>query len=210
MALMIEQDLARKRLKEFRKRIGLTQKQMAAEMGMSSDNLSMIERGERKFLPKHINVLCSHMGMDRDWFMTGEGKPLHDENKDLVDKFTELPEDKQEAIMRILDIMAPQEKQMLQDGKTIPVDKVVDYINTMRAEVSEEIESCSKGLEELVEKEQKVFDALADATPANVKALAEKFDRYRAIRSTMELALERKNGRLEALEEMLKVFGQRD
>lgn len=96
------------RLKEVRKALGLKQTEMAELLGMSMDNLSMIERGKRKLLGKHLLKLETTEA-NVDYIRTGEGAPLKDARRErIMKKIDSLSEDQRKIVEDMLTLMVKQ------------------------------------------------------------------------------------------------------
>lgn len=79
-----------KRIKKIRTQLGLTQKQMAKILGLSSFvTISRWERGERTPDQEALNRLVKLLNVNLNWLLTGEGEMfVKQEGKDeLLDQF---------------------------------------------------------------------------------------------------------------------------
>lgn len=63
-----------KRLKEFRKFLGLTQKEFAHGINLGQTSYSDYESGKRELSDKMIAYICSVFKLNEDWLRTGEGE----------------------------------------------------------------------------------------------------------------------------------------
>jgi len=64
------------RLKLLRKMLGLTQKEMADELGVSRFAVIKWEKGERDIPSEVYETLASKFGVNINWLLTGEGEPF--------------------------------------------------------------------------------------------------------------------------------------
>ena len=62
-----------KRLKEIRKDAGLTQKSMAARLGVGETAIQAFEAGRVPVPKARIYQVCAEFGVNRDWFEKGTG-----------------------------------------------------------------------------------------------------------------------------------------
>lgn len=71
------------RIREARHNLGLTQVEFAKRIFMSSDAVSMIERGVTIPTARTISLICSEFNIRREWLENGEGEmydiPLDEE-----------------------------------------------------------------------------------------------------------------------------------
>ena len=64
----------KERFKAVRKELGLTQIEVAAAMGYSSNGaIKNIEQGVVTPKPEFINAFCEKYGINKEWLLTGEG-----------------------------------------------------------------------------------------------------------------------------------------
>lgn len=77
------------RIKEERKRIHLTQAQLANEVGISDTYMGAIERGERSLTLDTLVKLANRIGVTIDYLLTdfvdGSGESIIDEFKQIID-----------------------------------------------------------------------------------------------------------------------------
>lgn len=66
----------KERLKELRKKLNLTQRELAEKIGVSLTQVSDWERGRYKLSPARIAQICAALNVRREWFETGEGDVL--------------------------------------------------------------------------------------------------------------------------------------
>lgn len=64
------------RLKELRKHLHLTQRELAEKIGVSTSHVGDWECGRYKLTPARIAQICAALNVRREWFETGEGDVL--------------------------------------------------------------------------------------------------------------------------------------
>ncbi len=74
------------RFKSVRKALGKNQTEFAKEIGLTQSSITMIERGERDVLERHIKTICSIFHVNEKWLVDGEGTMFTKEKEktDLV------------------------------------------------------------------------------------------------------------------------------
>lgn len=73
------------RLKLIRESKGMNQSDFAKLLGMGQSTLAMMEVGKRDILDRHIKTICSICGVNEEWFRTGKGEMLNqDEDADIA------------------------------------------------------------------------------------------------------------------------------
>ena len=66
----------KERLKELRKKLNLTQRELAERIGVSTSHVGDWEGGRYKLTPARIAQICAALHVRREWFETGEGDVL--------------------------------------------------------------------------------------------------------------------------------------
>lgn len=66
----------KERLKELRKNLHLTQRELAEKIGVSLTQISDWERGRFALSSARIAQICAALNVRREWFETGEGDVL--------------------------------------------------------------------------------------------------------------------------------------
>lgn len=107
------------RFKEARKQLGLSQAEVGEMLGVNRDVIANIEQDRLKKPQQKeplFKLFCSECGINYIWLMEGTGNPianfpktilddlaktykLSDEAKELVNRFINLPEEKQKVVM---------------------------------------------------------------------------------------------------------------
>lgn len=62
------------RVKELRKRLGLTQGQFGKKINMGRSNLSLIESGKVNVSPRVVNDICEKFQVNEEWLRSGKGE----------------------------------------------------------------------------------------------------------------------------------------
>lgn len=100
-----------KRIKEQRKKLGLTQTEIKSAVGISSGNLSDIENGNRLPAAATLIQLASVLQCSIDWMLTGilpasEIPSSKDPNETiLLESYRKLPNEEKEELMEIVQII---------------------------------------------------------------------------------------------------------
>ena len=91
------------RIKEERKRIHLTQAQLANEVGISDTYMGAIERGERSLTLDTLVKLANRLGVTIDYLLTdfvdGSNESIVDEFKQIIDN---QPLDRKVMVLQVL------------------------------------------------------------------------------------------------------------
>lgn len=66
----------KERLKELRKKLNLTQRELAEKIEVNISQISDWERGRFTLSPARIAQICAALHVRREWFETGEGDVL--------------------------------------------------------------------------------------------------------------------------------------
>lgn len=66
----------KERLKELRKKLNLTQRELAEKLGVKTSQVGNWEGGRYKLSPARIAQICAALHVRREWFETGEGDML--------------------------------------------------------------------------------------------------------------------------------------
>ena len=90
------------RLKEIRKRVGITQAEFARTIGIASNTVSQIENGQRNPGGAVIKSICREFGVNETWLRTGEGDmfaPLK-ADEEIAEFMAEVLQDDDDAFRR--------------------------------------------------------------------------------------------------------------
>ena len=62
------------RVKELRKKLGLTQSEMGEKLSLSGNLVYMMEKGERAISDRTVKDICRDLNVNEEWLRTGEGE----------------------------------------------------------------------------------------------------------------------------------------
>lgn len=71
----------KERLAEVRKHAGLSQAEMAEQLGLSRNFISLMENGNRIPSDRTVSDICREFGVNRVWLETGVGEPFQQKDK---------------------------------------------------------------------------------------------------------------------------------
>lgn len=119
----------KERLKELRKKLHLTQRELAEKIGVSLTQISDWERGRFALSSARIAQICAALHVRREWFETGEGDVLEPQrpgkrtrDEILADSFeliySELSDVGKEIVDEFLDKLLEQRRQSQKATKT--------------------------------------------------------------------------------------------
>ncbi|MCL2035995.1 MAG: helix-turn-helix domain-containing protein [Oscillospiraceae bacterium] len=101
----------RKRFKEVRATLGLTQRRFASRIAVSTSYVTGMERGNKKISERTIRQLSREFGINEHWLVTGEGEMYSGDDDDsyqaeLVSLFRSLHPQCQEVALHQLAALA--------------------------------------------------------------------------------------------------------
>ena len=119
----------KERLKELRKRLNITQRELAERLGVSTSHVGDWEGGRYKLTPARIAQICAALHVRREWFETGEGDVLEPQRPEkrtrdeiLADAFemiySELSDVGKETVDAVLDRLLEERGGSLNGGKS--------------------------------------------------------------------------------------------
>lgn len=76
-----------KRIHELRKRLKLTQEQLAEECGLDFRSIGAVERGERNLSLKSLTKIAKALKVAPEFLVKEEEQPLKEEKKLLIQEF---------------------------------------------------------------------------------------------------------------------------
>lgn len=76
--------IVNERIKEVRKRFGLTQTEFAKRINLSQNYMTMVETGKRSPSDRTIEDICRVFGVSRDWLESGMGEMFLPDSDDAV------------------------------------------------------------------------------------------------------------------------------
>lgn len=99
----------RNRLRELRKKAGLTQTALANLTGVSQPAISQIENDETPITIDHMRTFARIFGVIPADLLTDDDNPdrLNSEERDLLEHFRSAAEDQQEMIKRVAEPLRP-------------------------------------------------------------------------------------------------------
>ena len=71
----------KERIAEVRKAVGLSQAEMADQLGLSRNFISLMENGNRIPSDRTVADICREFGVNRVWLETGVGEPFQPKDK---------------------------------------------------------------------------------------------------------------------------------
>jgi transcriptional regulator with XRE-family HTH domain len=103
------------RLKEFRKLLGLSQKELAQAIGFSQRAVSHWEKAESDIPTVALRRLKDKLGLNIDWLLTGEGEPFvrPKEEKKKGDHKKEEINEKDRQLLELIKSLPPKDKEMI-------------------------------------------------------------------------------------------------
>lgn len=86
------------RLRQQRKKMGMTQEEIAELLGISPTYYGEIERGNRKLSVQRVLTVYEKMGLEPTYLLTGEKLS----NKVLIEIFKDCPKEKEPVLEQVL------------------------------------------------------------------------------------------------------------
>ena len=71
------------RLRELRKYLGLSQRDICAKIGMSQSTYASLETGAREFREAYVLLICKTFDVKEEWLRNGNGTMFIEENRGL-------------------------------------------------------------------------------------------------------------------------------
>lgn len=99
------------RFKQIRKAKNMSQKEFSGLLGISRSHVAGLELGNKKFLDRLINNICTTFDVNKEWFLTGEGDMFNDplegidadeEVKEVARMYMQLDENMRNIIMKFI------------------------------------------------------------------------------------------------------------
>jgi len=91
------------RIKELRELLGgMSQRALAARLGMRPSALSMVESGKNTLSEQTIKLICLSFHVNENWLRGGEGSPFQSSSpceKEFFDIFQDLLPETQQALL---------------------------------------------------------------------------------------------------------------
>lgn len=98
------------RLKQLRKKTGLTQEELSSKLGIARTTYSGYERGTSEPDFDTITKFSEFFKVNLNWLITGSDKVLDVENEKVVEKFSKLSDKGQDYILELMEKMIEQNK----------------------------------------------------------------------------------------------------
>lgn len=121
------------RIKEVRKKLGLTQQKFAERIGMKQNSIALIESGKRNISSQAVLSICREFNVNPDWLKDGIGDMFIEPEIDtayLVSELLENPDD--EFYQAVLELVRTY-KQLSPDAKKIICDFGKQYIDNVKS-----------------------------------------------------------------------------
>lgn len=77
------------RLREMRKALGLTQRQLGDALGIRDSAISKIEKGENALTEQNIRAICREFNVSYEWLSTGRGEMFEDLPETLLSELAQ-------------------------------------------------------------------------------------------------------------------------
>lgn len=119
------------RIKEIRKNLGINQSEFANGLGLSRQQVSFLEKGERSLTERTLNDISREYGVNKDFILTGEGDMFIDLSKseELIKFVNGLCENDPEKAELLLDIyymfneLSEKEQKVIKDLIEVMLEK---------------------------------------------------------------------------------------
>ena len=143
------------RVKQVRKKQGLTQKDFGKYIGMKSNSISDIENGKNSVTDSVFRLICSVYNVNESWLRTGEGGDenmfLKPQTNDLASKATQLLGKKDpvfEAFVATYSQLTPSNRKVLLDFGVQFLKKLEVFVSEKPYDIHAEIPDTPGELEE--------------------------------------------------------------
>lgn len=90
------------RLKEVRKRLGLTQQELADKLGVTLNSVGYWERGVNNITARVVNQICTLFNVNKEWFVNGTGEMFKVTNQEVIDNLNQRLDGLSEAEIEFL------------------------------------------------------------------------------------------------------------
>lgn len=78
------------RVKELRKKLGLSLEKFGENLGVGKTAISKIERGENNLSDQMLKAICREYGVSEEWLRNGTGEPFGSINQELSSLMNQL------------------------------------------------------------------------------------------------------------------------
>ncbi|MDL2263678.1 helix-turn-helix domain-containing protein [Synergistaceae bacterium OttesenSCG-928-I11] len=91
----------KERLRDVRKKLGMSQTEFAQKLGLTQTSLSMIESGKTKLTEKNVRLLLVTFNVNEKWFRNGQGEMFNSTlyEDEFRDVFLKLEPETQEYLL---------------------------------------------------------------------------------------------------------------
>lgn len=107
------------RIRELRKSLGLSQKQLAEKIGLKQNAVSYMEKQNATVTEQNIRAICAQFSVNEDWLRTGSGKMFIEnekKQKEFFDIFDELSPYLQDYLIKTAKDLLDAQTKMQKDG----------------------------------------------------------------------------------------------
>lgn len=103
------------RIKDIRKKVGLSQQKFADKLGIARGNIAAYEVGKNSPSDAAVSLICSKFNVNKDWLLTGKGDMYDVPEDEVADVVSDLLEEDNPFYDLIVGIMKTYKKL---DGKS--------------------------------------------------------------------------------------------
>ena len=90
MEVIYNADEFGKRLKQIRKKRGMTQETLAELLCLSADSISNYENGRTTCMPEHVTKICQILNISADYLYLGLEKELLQSSRETMERITNI------------------------------------------------------------------------------------------------------------------------
>ncbi|MEO2082918.1 MAG: helix-turn-helix transcriptional regulator [Desulfurobacteriaceae bacterium] len=145
-----------RRIKELRKKLGLTQREFARRVGVIESLVRKWERGENDPTSKSLQAIAKEFNVNLHWLLTGEGEMFITRSKEEIPK-TELLD--REIIQKIFEVLEGFYQQGLL--KDVPEEELMEVVKFVYKRVKplkeKEEQKWAEELQELTSNYVRIF-----------------------------------------------------
>ena len=94
------------RVREVRKKLGLTLEKFGEKIGMKKNSISQIENGKNNLTDANIKAICREFNVDYIWLTTGEGEMFVDSDDDFLEKIDRIMAGENDARKNMIKTLA--------------------------------------------------------------------------------------------------------
>lgn len=93
------------RVKDVRKKLGLTLEKFGEKLGVGKTAISKIEKGENNLTEQMVKSICREFSVDYIWLTTGNGEMFVDSDDDFTEKIDRIMAGEDDARKNIFKFM---------------------------------------------------------------------------------------------------------